>query len=241
MSISDWQRWPLVWGAFTHIVSFHSFLKNVFYLFNYFFRERGREGEKERNITVWLPLERPPLRTWPTTQAYAPTGYQTSDPLVCRVALDPLSHQPGLISFLKQFCKKKKIYIYILSSLPMVGLTWDSKWLAPGSLHSHHGFEPRQVCLTQKSLILIFPSLSNNFSCRFHSKSTQAPPSTYIYWERLSNAGIGDKAEPPGSLEPSPQEIRTMTLPHRACISFGGGLATTLSIQITTLPAFSYG
>ena len=46
----------------------------------------GREGERERNIIVWLPL--------------APTGDLTHnpgmcpDPLVCRLALSPLSH-PG--------------------------------------------------------------------------------------------------------------------------------------------------
>ena len=27
-------------------------------------RERGKEGERERNINVWLPLERPQLGTW---------------------------------------------------------------------------------------------------------------------------------------------------------------------------------
>ena len=36
--------------------------------------ERGREGERERNINVWLPLAYPVLGTWPTTQACALTG-----------------------------------------------------------------------------------------------------------------------------------------------------------------------
>ena len=36
--------------------SFFSFLKDVIYLF---FRERRREGEREGNINVWLPLVRP--------------------------------------------------------------------------------------------------------------------------------------------------------------------------------------
>ena len=53
---------------------------------------KGRAKETERNINVWLPLERPPLGTWPTTQACALTGNQTSDPLVCRAVLNPLSH-----------------------------------------------------------------------------------------------------------------------------------------------------
>ena len=65
-------------------------LKKRFYLF----LERGeeREKERERNINIWLPLMRPLLATWPATQAYALTGNQTSDFLVLRLALNPLSH-----------------------------------------------------------------------------------------------------------------------------------------------------
>ena len=66
-------------------VSIFSILKILFIL------ERGREKERERNITVWLPLALPPLGTWPTTQACTLTGNQTSDPLVPRPALSPLS------------------------------------------------------------------------------------------------------------------------------------------------------
>ena len=48
-------------------------------LYLFIFRERGREGEREgQSINVWLPLAHPPLRTWP--------------PVVCRPALNPLSH-----------------------------------------------------------------------------------------------------------------------------------------------------
>ena len=50
------------------------------------------EKERERNINVWLPLACHLLWTWPTTQACALPGDQTSDPLVCRLALHPLSH-----------------------------------------------------------------------------------------------------------------------------------------------------
>ena len=44
---------------------------------------------------------RPLLGTWPATQACALTGYQTSDPLVHRPALNPLSHmgQGSLLAF----------------------------------------------------------------------------------------------------------------------------------------------
>ena len=54
------------------------------------FSERG-EG-RERNIYVWLPLARPLLGTWPTILAGALTGNATGNPLVCRRALNPLSH-----------------------------------------------------------------------------------------------------------------------------------------------------
>ena len=58
----------------------------------------GTEKEKEGNINVWernidqLPLTHPQLWTWPATQACALTGNRTNDPLVCRPALNPLSH-----------------------------------------------------------------------------------------------------------------------------------------------------
>ena len=41
---------------------------------------------------MWLPLMRPPLGTWPATQARALTGTQTRDTLVHRPALNPLSY-----------------------------------------------------------------------------------------------------------------------------------------------------
>ena len=59
-------------------------------------RKRGR------NISVWLPLMHPVLGTWPTTQACALTGNQTRDPLVYRLALNPLSHSSqGYSSFIQ--------------------------------------------------------------------------------------------------------------------------------------------
>ena len=61
-----------------------------FYLF--IFRERGGEKEWERNISVWLPLVCPLLGTWPAAQACVLTGNQTSDLLVHRLVLSPLSH-----------------------------------------------------------------------------------------------------------------------------------------------------
>ena len=50
---------------------------------------------------MWLPLTRPLLGTWPITQACALTGNRTGKPLVCRPALNPLSHtsQGGKVGF----------------------------------------------------------------------------------------------------------------------------------------------
>ena len=58
----------------------------------YLFLERGGEGERERNINVWLPLAHPLQGTWPITQAYALTGNWPGDPLLGRPTLSPLSH-----------------------------------------------------------------------------------------------------------------------------------------------------
>ena len=46
----------------------------------------------ERNINARLPLAHPLLETWPATQACALTGNRTSDLLVQRPSLSPLSH-----------------------------------------------------------------------------------------------------------------------------------------------------
>ena len=53
------------------------------------------EKERERNIYIdhhQLPLARPQLGTWPTTQACALTENQTGDLSMSRSALNPLSH-----------------------------------------------------------------------------------------------------------------------------------------------------
>ena len=65
----------------------------------------GREKERERNITVLLPLVHPQMGTWPITRECALTGNQTSDPLAHRLVLNPLSHTsqgwPQLFSIYK--------------------------------------------------------------------------------------------------------------------------------------------
>ena len=78
---------------------FLKILKDFIYLF------LERVEKREKNINVWLPLAHPPLGTWPTTQACTLTGNRTSDPLVHRSALNPLSHtsQGKLQTFLLTF------------------------------------------------------------------------------------------------------------------------------------------
>ena len=101
-------------------------LKKIFFLrfYLFIFREGGgREKERERNINVWLPLVHPLLGTWPTTQACALTGNWTSNPLVHRPALNPLSHtsqgwrtsfnisgRTGLMVNCLSFCLPEKVF-----------------------------------------------------------------------------------------------------------------------------------
>ena len=63
-----------------------------YFVYLFFYREEGREKERERNVNVWLPLVCPQLGTWPTTQACALTRNRTHDPLFHRLVLNPLSH-----------------------------------------------------------------------------------------------------------------------------------------------------
>ena len=89
---------PVIWNIILvkSINFFNSwgFLKRDFI---YLFLEtgEGREKERERNISVWLPLMCPTtgdLAQWLATQECALTGNRTSDPLVHRLVLSPLSH-----------------------------------------------------------------------------------------------------------------------------------------------------
>ena len=66
------------------------FFKDFIYLF--LERVDGREKERKRNINVWLTFSRPQLETWPAIQACAMIGNQTGNPLVRRLALNPLNH-----------------------------------------------------------------------------------------------------------------------------------------------------
>ena len=81
-------KFTLLWSQFLS----QGFL--VFKTFVYLLLKRGerKEKERERNISVWLPLMHSLLETWPSTQACALPGNQTSNPLVHRLALNPLSY-----------------------------------------------------------------------------------------------------------------------------------------------------
>ena len=96
-----WGRENPLLTLFYNLQKLHFLTLKKFFLIIYFQREEkgGRERHThththsvcERN-TEWLPLARPQLGTWPTTQACAQTGTRTSDLSVCRPALNPLSH-----------------------------------------------------------------------------------------------------------------------------------------------------
>ena len=78
----------------------------IFYLFLFFkdfiylLLERGREGE-EREINVWLPLVRPLLGAWPTTQACAIDRESNWWCFGCQAGTKSTEpHQPGLFELI---------------------------------------------------------------------------------------------------------------------------------------------
>ena len=100
-----------------------------FYLYNFkdfihLFFERGREGERERNINVWLPLVHPLLGTWPKTQACALTGDQTATlwfTVLCSIHWATLAravylffkvHICGPIQFKLMLLKSQLLFLY---------------------------------------------------------------------------------------------------------------------------------
>ena len=133
-----------------------SFFKDFIYLF----LEEGKDEEREalmmceRN-TDQLSFAHPQLGTWPTTQACALTRNQTSDLLVHRPALNPLSHtsQGNLWHFNYGVPWCGPLWIH---------LVWDS--LCFLDLHVYFFHQIREV-------FIIF---SNRFpiSCSFSSSGT---------------------------------------------------------------------
>ena len=72
-----------------HLSMTHFFKKTYLFIF----RERGKEGEREgeKHQRV-VASHAPPTADLASNQACALTGYQTGDPLVPRLALNPLSY-----------------------------------------------------------------------------------------------------------------------------------------------------
>ena len=103
-------------------------------LFIYFQRGEGREKERERNINVWLLLKHLLLGTRPTTQACAQTGNLTSDPLVLRPALSPLSHTSqgsNLNSLIS--CRVEHLFTFLLAI--WVSCTTNFLFISPLSIY----------------------------------------------------------------------------------------------------------
>ena len=98
------------------------FLKNIIYLFIYFFRQGvKRKKERERSINVWLPLICLILGTWPATQVLignqiALIGNRIGDPLFCRPVLNPLSHtsQGYIFSYCYFVIGKIHAFLYLI-------------------------------------------------------------------------------------------------------------------------------
>ena len=113
---------------------------------NYFLRflkkilERWEGKERERNINVWLPLMCPQLGTWPATQACALTGNQTSDPLICRLALNhwgtPASAKKLTIFKVQVYNGKCSLKIkYVMIRLTLRYLQFREKNFVLGTFH----------------------------------------------------------------------------------------------------------
>ena len=71
------------------MVSHFSRCNIYFFLILFIFSQRGREGEREGNINVWLPFVRPPPGTRPANQARA---------LIWESNLQPSGWHPGVQS-----------------------------------------------------------------------------------------------------------------------------------------------
>ena len=102
-------------------------------------RGEGKEKEKERNISMWLPLTSSHLGTWLASQACALTGNWTDDPLVRRPAPNPLSYtiqgwclqfQPALgLVCISSLFHKTQTYFLCVKEVFMFG-EWRGKFLS---------------------------------------------------------------------------------------------------------------
>ena len=92
------------------------FLKDFIY-----FQSEGKGGrERETSLCGCLSCA-PPTGTWPATQACALTGNGTNDPLVHRLALNPLSHtSQGKFIIILSIYFRWQMHIHLHSNLPFI-------------------------------------------------------------------------------------------------------------------------
>ena len=108
-----------------------SFFKKRFYLF--IFREKEREGERERALNVQLLFMYPRLGTWPATQECTPNGNRTSNPTFLPSFLPsfltpslPASLPPSLSFFLSLFFFLQGITLDSLGVSSIGTVIWES-------------------------------------------------------------------------------------------------------------------
>ena len=139
---------------------------------------------------MWLRLMCPLLGTWPATQACALTGNQTSNPLVCRLALNPLSHtsQGKILSFLGH---KLTVSSLLYSGILTFGLSRASQSLdTVNNLPMSMPFKYKQ---TNSELIPLFTSFM-----RFSHSGLLSTSSTYL---RGGHQTSRDSQFAPGTIE----------------------------------------
>ena len=86
MLTTSWYFWKN-----SHLMAYLLIL--FYFLKDFMYFSKGREGERQREKHQCVVASHTPLLgTWPATQAQALAGNWTSNPLVHRPALNPLSH-----------------------------------------------------------------------------------------------------------------------------------------------------
>ena len=129
---------------------------------------------------MWLPLACLQLETWPATQACAPTGNLTSKLLVCRPALNSLSHthQPGRVLLLYS-----------------VSLHTFSTWACILNLNT---FTLLFKCVCHSDFETYFFLTSGSSACKQHKRKASCSKRGLII--RRHSLCLGD-TESPGSFE----------------------------------------
>ena len=153
----------------------------ILFIYLFIFRQRGKEGEREgEKHQCWLPLTHPHLGALPTTQAFALTGNWTHDPLVCRLALNSLSHtSQGSICFLK-------ITSVVLFSNPTAKSSATHKSVKCFKRGGHSEYEQRNDQLRgdkhcEKQYFAFLHSLPAYLSCHKRNKNTRRNQVTFMY------------------------------------------------------------